>query len=79
MHVPALVRLLASVIAVALLVLEVGPAAYGADPTYPTGTFTLDRNTTYALHPTGAFSAPIRRWRSRDATSRTTRRIRTTS
>ena len=53
MQLPILVRLFASAVAVALLVLEVGSAAYGADPTYPTGTFTVDRTSTYALAPDG--------------------------
>ena len=53
MQLPTVVRLYAAAVAVALLPLEVGSAAYGADPTYPTGTFTLDRTFTYASAPDG--------------------------
>ncbi|WP_027860239.1 hypothetical protein [Marmoricola sp. URHB0036] len=53
MQLPILARLIASASAVALLLTGVGSAAHGADPTYPTGTFTVDRTSTYALAPDG--------------------------
>lgn len=40
-------RLVATGTVAALLVLDAGAAAFAADPTYPTGTFTLERTSAY--------------------------------